>query len=94
MPCRFGIYSVFVLVCLFFFLASAGNGEPLSGPDDPPGLTVPLHKSARLILEDKPEKAVPVLRNLLKNYPDYAMVHFLLGLAYGKLDENVRAVAE
>ncbi|MCL4460106.1 MAG: tetratricopeptide repeat protein [Nitrospirae bacterium] len=55
---------------------------------------MPLHKSARLILEDKPEKAVPVLRNLLKNYPDYAMVHFLLGLAYGKLDENVRAVAE
>ena len=91
---RFVLFSLFLLTCFTFSLPVGGSGEPLSGSNDPAGLTVPLHKSARLILEDKPEKAVPILQNLLKAYPDYAMVHFLLGLAYGKLDENVKAVAE
>ena len=84
----------FFLVCLVLSFPVVGSGEPLSGPNDPSGLTVPLRKSARLILEDKPEKAVPILKKLLKAYPDYAMVHFLLGLAYGKLDENVKAASE
>lgn len=91
---RFVLFPIFLLTCFTFSLPVGGSGEPLSGSNDPAGLTVPLHKSARLILEDKPEKAVPILQNLLKTYPDYAMVHFLLGLAYGKMDENAKAVME
>jgi len=88
------VVLAFCLVFLVCSLPVAGNGEPLTGPDDPAGLRAPLQKSARLILENHPEKAVPILKTLLKAYPDYAMVHFLLGLAYGKLDENEKAVIE
>lgn len=87
----------FVLPVLFSFLlwwVPSVSGDPLTSPGDPPGLAGPLRQSARLILSGKPREAVPVLQKLLRAYPDYAMVHFLLGLAYGKMDENAKAVLE
>lgn len=68
--------------------------DPLVSPGDPPNFAKVMRSSARQILEGHPEQAVPALRKLERAYPDYAMVHFLLGLAYGKMDQNGKAVLE
>ncbi|MHB8421277.1 MAG: tetratricopeptide repeat protein [Leptospirales bacterium] len=68
--------------------------DPLVNPGDPPKLVKGMRRSARLILEGHPRQAIPGLLKLERSYPDYAMVHFLLGLAYGKLDQNGKAVLE
>lgn len=93
---RFGFSGLAIAVAglIFIVLASVAKAEPLVHQNDPPDLAKGLNEAAGLILEDHPKKAITRLLQLEKSYPDYDMVHFLLGLAYGKLDRNDRAVQE
>ena len=90
----------FVVVCGLFLCQGLHDrivpvqADPLFRPGDPPVLARTMKESARMILEGHPEQAIPGLVKLERAYPDYAMVHFLLGLAYGKMDQNARAVLE
>ena len=89
----FGLKSA-ILGISVLFLTNDAAAEPLVHPSDPPALAKGLNEAAGLILEEHPRRAVALLVRFEKIYPDYDMVHFLLGLAYGKLDKNERAVSE
>jgi tetratricopeptide (TPR) repeat protein len=47
-----------------------------------------------LQLADVPQQAIVHLEQILRDYPDLAVVHALLGLAYGRIDDAGRAVDE
>lgn len=47
-----------------------------------------------LQLADVPQQAIVQLEQILRDYPDLAVVHALLGLAYDRLDDAGRAVDE
>lgn len=47
-----------------------------------------------LQLADVPQQAIVQLEQILRDYPDLAVVHSLLGLAYDRLDDAGRAVDE
>ncbi|SET02950.1 Tfp pilus assembly protein PilF [Stigmatella erecta] len=54
-----------------------------------------LEEGMRLLQElDIPQQAILAFEEILQNYPDLAVVHALLGLAYQRLDDAGRAVDE
>ncbi len=67
---------------------------PLVLSSDPPELRQKLPELAGLIMNGKAADALPDLKKLDRLYPDHANVHFLTGLALGKLGQNSEAVRE
>jgi len=67
---------------------------PLAVPSDPAELQQKLPKMAALIMKGQAGFALPELKKLDRLYPDRASVHFLTGIAYGKLGMNEDAVRE
>ncbi len=43
---------------------------------------------------ERPEKALPILRNLCENYPGEATFHYALGAAWRQMDQNREALEE
>ena len=85
-----GLLSIFVLSSAPLPLWAI----PLAVPSDPVELQQKLPKMAALIMKGKSSLALPELKKLDRLYPDRASVHFLTGIAYGKLGMNEDAVRE
>jgi tetratricopeptide (TPR) repeat protein len=67
--------------------------DPFAGV---PGAVRPKLDEGLLWLHDRdvPQRAMVALEEVLRDYPDLAVVHALLGLAYQRLDDAGRAVEE
>ncbi|MHB1757922.1 MAG: tetratricopeptide repeat protein [Leptospirillum sp.] len=85
-----GLLSIFFLSTVPLPLLAI----PLAVPSDPVELQKKLPKMAALIMKGKASLALPELKKLDRRYPDHASVHFLTGIAYGKLGMNEEAVHE
>ncbi|EQD54280.1 TPR domain-containing protein, partial [mine drainage metagenome] len=85
-----------ILLVAFFFGAVPRPlfALPIAVPSDPAELQKKLPKIASLIMKGKSGLALPELKKLDRLYPDRASVHFLTGIAYGKLGMNGHAVRE
>lgn len=68
-------------------------GDPFTG--FPKAAEGKLEQGMRLLQEmDVPQQAILAFEEILQDYPDLAVVHALLGLAYQRLDDAGRAVDE
>ena len=91
---QWAVMSALVLLPCPNARVASVQADPLVSAGDPPAYAKVMKKSARAILEGHPERAIRDLVTLERAYPDYDMVHFLLGLAYGKTDQNAKSVLE
>ncbi len=87
------------LACLLLILLFSVDplplfAVPIAVPSDSAELQEKLPKMASLIMKGKANLALPELKKLDLRYPDRATVHFLTGIAYGKLGMNEDAVRE